>query len=197
MGIIAATLSFDTSVRLSSRLEAAGNSPINSLPEPSASANISTSGAYVFGVSESQINRPCVGQYIIAAGASLTLNFYDGGVTSSDLTTPYGEAARLLLARFVYVSLVDGGDDSGVTIGNAASNAFVGGFGASTHTKTIYPGGAPYMDVSPVGFTVSSTQKNLKILNNGAEPVVVNVVVTGSNITTGMATGLMGPPTYS
>jgi hypothetical protein len=197
MAIAEAKVGYDVSVRLTSKLQPSGNAPVNSLSEPSASANLVLSETLDFGVSIGQINRPCVGQYLIAAGASLTLNLYDGGTTSSDLTTQYGEAANLRLARFIYIAIVDGGDTAGVTVGNAASNAFVGGFDSATSTKTIYPDGPPHMDGSPAGFTVSSTQKNLKILNNGAVEVVVNVVVTGSNITIGMATGLGIPPTYS
>lgn len=57
-----------------------------------------------------------------------------------------------------------------VIIGGAATNAFVGPFGASTHTIAVGPGGVFTIgDVSAAGWTVvAATGDLLKIANGGA-----------------------------
>jgi hypothetical protein len=67
---------------------------------------------------------------------------------------------------------MSGGDTSGVIVGAAASNEWVGFFGASGDTLTIYPSGPPFAVGSPAGVAVGTTTKNLKIANAGAAAVL-------------------------
>jgi hypothetical protein len=176
-----------TTVAVTATVPAPGNAPAHALRERTATPAGAATQTLGFGVGSGLADVFCDGEYQLAAGGALTLNLFDGGVTTSDLTTSFGAAANLRRVKNVTVLLASGGDSSGVTVGGAASNAFTG-FWASTFT--IFPGGPMPPFGSPAGATVSSSQKNVKLLNNSSSATaVVQVFVTGAGTTAGEPDG--------
>jgi hypothetical protein len=189
-------MSTATTVAVTGRLGAPGTALDKSLPARTAAPSNSDSAALSFGSGSGRAEVYCDGEYLLAAGASITLNLYDGGTTSSDLTTVFGAAANLRTLKQLAVCITDAGDTAGVTIGAASSNEFVGYFGAAGDTITIFPDGPPFTVGSPAGKPVGSSTKNLKILNNGAVEVRVAVFAAGSGFAAGYWTGFWGFLTY-
>lgn len=196
MGFIGGRAEVVTTVKLSGTIPAPGNAPANALSNPTNTQTESTSQALTYGTSEGKIDVPCAGEYLIAAGGSLTLNLYDGGTTTSDLTTLFGAAANLRDVKSLTVSVVSGGDASGVAVGAAGSNIFAGFFGNSSDIVNIYPDGPALALGKPAGVAVTSSAKNLKLANNGASEVVVRVTAAGTTVVAGMWTGFWGFLTY-
>ena len=196
MGLINGSLTVATTVSVTGRLAPPGTAINNPLPARSVNSTGGASQSLSFGTTSGRADVFCDGQYLLAAGASLTLNLYDGGATDSDLLTVFKTAANLRVLKSLVVSIVDGGDTAGVTIGAASSNEFVGYFGAAGDTLTIYPDGPSYAVGSPAGKAVGSSTKNVKILNNGAVEVTVQVFAAGATVATGYWTGFWGFLTY-
>lgn len=192
MGFNAGTLTIDTVVRVAGGLPAPGNAPSNTLTGPTTQTNLTASQSLTYGTSSGKMDVPCNGQFIIAAGGSLTLNLYDGGTTTSDLTTLFGDAASLRNVKSLSVVVTSGGDASGVKVGAASSNEFVGWFSAAGDAAVIYPSGPALSFGSPAGKAVTSSAKNLKLENLGAAAVIVSVVAAGTTVVSGSAMGVLG-----
>lgn len=188
-----ARLTGTVSAALSGTIPAAGNAAANSQRDPAALVQVASAQTLRFGPSTGAFNVPCGGEFVLAAGASLTLNLYDGGATADDLTTVFGAAANLRAVRHVAVGVVNGGDSAGVTVGGAASNPWTGFW---TGTFDVFPDGPAASFGSPGGKVVTSTAKNLKLTNNGAVSVTVAVAVAGVDVTPGTWSGFFGLITY-
>lgn len=75
------------------------------------------------------------------------------------------------------------GNVNDVVVGGAATNAFVGPFGASTHTHAVRPDGK-YEAIDPkLGWTVTAgTGDILKIANGGSgTPVTYDIYIVGAS----------------
>ena len=193
MGFSAGRVEVTTTVKVSATVPAQGNAPGNSLPTPTNQPSGTATQSLTFGTSSGKVNVFCVGQYIIAASSSLTLNLYDGGVTTSDLTTVFGAAANLRNVKQLSVRVVDGGSTSGVSVGAAAANPWAGFFGDTSDIVKVFPSGIPLTLGSPDGVTVTSTTKNLKLANNSTTAsVTVEVFVNGTTVEAGYAMGVLG-----
>lgn len=139
-----------------------------------------------FGVDSGLVDTVVCQSRSLTAGATATYDLYTG----TDLQQPDG-AAAFRLVKYLAVFIEDGGDTSGVRIGGASSNEWVGFFAAAGDKHDIFPGGPPYQAGSPDGVAVGSSTKNLKIENRGAVEVIVTVVVGGNVLTAGMWTGIL------
>ena len=141
-----------------------------------------------YGTGTSCADRLTLSSRAIPALSSVTYDLYTG----TDLLDMAGLTCAFRRIRLVYVRVVSGGDTSGVRIGGASSNEFIGYFVAAGDKADIFPGGPTYKGGSPVGKTCSSTVKNLKIENLGAVEVVVRVCVAGTCRVRGVAVGTLG-----
>jgi len=198
MGFSAGRAVVTTTVQLSGTLPAPGNAPSNTLANPTANPTATTKQELTYGTGEGEIDVPCNGEFIISAGGTLTLNLYDGGTTTSDLTTVFGAAANLRRVKSLTFAVVSGGGENGVAVGGAASNEFYGFFGAAGDKVKIYPDGPALPLGSPAGATVTSAAKNVKLENlSSTAAVVVRVTAAGTTVEPGYATGLIGMPTYA
>lgn len=103
----------------------------------------------------------------LAASASDTLDLFAGAA----LFTPANEVARFQTLRFVAVAQVanpDGTADSpSITVGGAASNP-TALWWADSSDKYVIRGvsAVPLVQGDPIGITLDSTNRNLKVLNN-------------------------------
>lgn len=146
-----------------------------------------------FGVGSGYVDRSCVKDIAIPAGSSVTLDLYTG----TDLPALQEEAAPLRRVKFLKVAVLSGGDTSGVRIGGAASDEWVGYFAAAGDKFDIFPGGPPFSVGSPAGKDVGATTKNFKMENLGAAEVVLRVSAGGSVVAPGAWTGFFGLLTYA
>lgn len=134
-----------------------------------------------FGTGSGRFDRSPVSDRAIPAGSSVTYDLYTG----TDLPGLQDEAAPFRTVKYLKISIVSGGDTSGVRVGGAASNEWVGFFVAAGDKQDIFPGGPPYLAGSPAGKAVGSSTKNLKIENLGVVEVVVRIVLAGSIVSVG------------
>ena len=79
-----------------------------------------------------------------------------------------------------------------MTVGNAASNANTLWMGGPTPTLTVYPDSGAISMGQQAGKLVTSTARNVKILNNGAVSVTYLVAMAGSLNVSGGAMGVLG-----
>jgi hypothetical protein len=145
-----------------------------------------------YGAGSGYVDRTTVSNRAIPASSSVTYDLYTG----TDLRGPAGETTPLRLVKYLEISVVSGGTSSGVRIGGASSNEWVGFFAAAGDMADLFPGGPAFAVGSPAGKAVGSTTKNLKIENLGTSEVVVRIVTGGSIIAGGYLMGLLGL-TYS
>jgi hypothetical protein len=131
-----------------------------------------------YGTSSGKVDLITCSDRTLTAGASGTYDLYTG----TDLKDLDGLTCAFRKVKLIQVSIVSGGDTAGVTVGGAASDQWVGFFGASGDTLTIYPSGPPFLGGQPAGSAVGTTTKNLKILNNGAVSVTVRITIAGSSV---------------
>lgn len=199
MALSGGSLSVSTTVKAVGRLPGPGNTAANSIPDVTRTVSGGTSGELSFGAGSGKGNLVCMGEFSIAASGTLTLDLYAGGATSSDLTDLYGDAAPFRLVKELVVEIIDEGTDttSGVRVGGAASQAWVGFFADSSDKLDIFPDGPPYAVGSPAGKAVGSTTNNFKIENLSTTSArVVRVSAGGSRVQAGEWMGFFGLLTY-
>lgn len=78
--------------------------------------------------------------------------------------------ATITFAKIVGIHIKAHDDNvADIVVGNAASNAFVGPFGAATHTMAVKPGGTLTLTAPKGGWAVTAgTADLLKVLNGSA-----------------------------
>lgn len=152
----------------------ASTSTLQSIILTGGDANSSTT---TYGTASGLGNLICCQDRTLSASSSETLDLYTG----TDLKDMAGLTAAFRKLKVLVIWIVSGGDTSGLTIGNAASNANTLWFDAATDTWTIYPGGPAFMGGQPAGKTVDATHKNIKIANGGAVSVTYRIYAVGTD----------------
>jgi hypothetical protein len=179
MPVVAGTLTLLASATIAgAQTNPQGTAATVSLALPTAEAFGSGSETISFGTGSGQCDIYCAGDFTLNAGASVTWDLFTG----TDFKDVFGQTAAFRKLKALFVGITSGGDTAGVTVGNAASDVLELWFGAATSTWTIYPSGAPMIGGQPAGLTVDATNKNVKILNNGAVAVTVRVILAGSSV---------------
>lgn len=125
---------------------------------------------------------------VISAGSSVTYDLYTG----TDLLDLNSGTAAFRLIRYIGVFIESGGDSSGVRVGGASSNEWIGFFVAAGDKQDIFPDALPWQASSRVGKSVGSSTKNFKIENLGAVAVTVRIAIGGTIQVAGGFTGLFG-----
>jgi hypothetical protein len=199
MGFSSGSASVQTTVKVAATIPPPGNAVANSLPATTPTPSDSGTQTVPYGTSPGKADVYCVGQYQLAAGASITLNLYNGGATPNDLTRLDGTAANLRNGRQLFARVVSGGDSTGVAVGGAGSNPWYGPLGSATAAPLIYPDGPPLpLGSLTANFTVTATAKNLLLTNNSpTATATVNVFVVGVSVTAGTLMGLFPLFTYA
>lgn len=100
------------------------------------------------------------------------------GATLLDLI---GQTCALRKVKLIQIAIESGGDASGVAIGGAAADEWVGFFGAAGDKHKIFPAGPAYQAGSPAGVAVGSGTKNLLVENLGAVDVTVSILIAGTS----------------
>lgn len=150
------------------------------IPDPTWSGGGNDNQVLSFGTATGLADIYCCAAWDIAASTALTLDVYTG----TDFKDVLGGTAAFRKLKAIYVQIVNGtGDTSGVTIGNAASNANILWFGNVNDTWTIFDGGPPFIGGNTSGVTVDATHKNLKFANNSTTTLATVVIaLVGSSV---------------
>lgn len=133
---------------------------------------------FTFGTTSGKVDLVTCSDRTLTAGASSTYDLYTG----TDLKDLDGLTCALRKGKFVYVSIISGGDASGVRIGGAASNQWVAFFADVSDKSLIFPGGPPFIQGSPAGVAIGATTCNLKIENLGAVSVTIRILIGGTSV---------------
>ena len=99
------------------------------------------------------------------------------------LTDAFGDTATFARVKGLIVRAADGNTNN-VVIGAAASNQFVGFFGASTHTVAVRPGGVftIYSPDATAYAVTASTADLLRIANSSSGTAVTyDIVIIGAS----------------
>lgn len=110
------------------------------------------------------------GQLLSAASADIDL--------AGTLLNPLGAVITLASVKILRIKC-DPANTTNLIVGNAASNGWVGPFGAATHTIAIKPGGV-LLFADPVGWPVTPTTADLlHLLNGGSATLNYELVIIG------------------
>ncbi len=127
------------------------------------------------GVTAGKADRVFGDRRQLAASANEDLDLAGG------LTDAFG--ASLTFVKVVAIAFKAADTNAGdIIVGGAASNAFVGPFGAATHTIAVKPGGALTLVAPKGGWTVTpATGDLLKVANAVASAAEYEVVILGTS----------------
>lgn len=141
---------------------------------PSQTISLSNSLKFNPGVANTaQADLMFADQRTLADGASETLDL------AGSLTSAFGATITFAEVTALYV---ENAGTTAITIGNAATNTWVGPFGAATHTITIEPGEAVNL-TSRNGWAVTAgTADLLKVLNAAGAAGTYNIVIIGRSV---------------
>jgi hypothetical protein len=130
--------------------------------------------------STGQFNLACFHVRTLAAGATESLNLFDGTFAGV-----YREATGFAKLKFISVRLIPNIGTavtaSSITIGNAAATVHPLFFGADTSVWTVYKNGPPLVGGDPAtGITVDTNDKLVKVLNNdGSNAATYEIFAAG------------------
>jgi hypothetical protein len=145
-----------------------------------------------FGNGSGTMNQLILMERSLGPGLSETLDLYDGSTNNPAFIDILGSNVAFRTLRGIAFWILDGGDTAGVTIGNAASNAHPLWWGGTTPTQTIYPSSGGMSGGQQAGVAVTSSVRNVKVLNNGAVSVTYIVAAAGAINVGGGAMGVLG-----
>lgn len=130
------------------------------------------------GAGAGAFNEQYVAVRTLAGGATETLDLY------GSLTNLVSETINFARIKYIGIELLTTTTATSITVGNAASNGFVGPFGAATHTITIRNGGfwgVGCADATGLGTVTNSSTDNLKIANNdGSNTATYRITLIGA-----------------
>lgn len=107
---------------------------------------------------------------------TLTLGSGNTDIDLTSLTDEFGGAYAFSLVKWFILRLTTPATGVYVTVGNAASNGFVGWFGASTHTEAVRDYVIKVNQID--GWTVDSSHKTLRI-NNPGSSLTADLIMVG------------------
>lgn len=119
---------------------------------------------------------------LYAGTRTLALSTSEDLDLAGGLTDVFGATLTFVKIKMIYISAAAANTNT-VVVGGAASNQFVGPFGASTHTIAIQPGATMKFIHPLTGWAVTAgTGDLLKVLNGGAgTSVTYDLVICGTS----------------
>lgn len=178
MALTDCSFAVSLTVKATGTIAAQGNAVSNAVTDPTTGASGGSTQSLSYGTTSGKADIVAVAEVDIAGAASATYDLYTG----TDIKDLFGGTAAFRKIKSLVVQIMSGGDTSGVIVGAAASNEWVGFFGASGDTLTIYPSGPPFVVGSPAGVAVGSSTKNLKIANAGAASARIRISIAGTSV---------------
>ncbi|MEV4059726.1 hypothetical protein [Nonomuraea dietziae] len=163
------------SARLLLQLAAELTSPLD-LTTVAAPLSFARQVSLTDGAGLNQANRLWSDERVLAASANEDLDL------AGTLADPFGAAITFARVKALLVA-ASPANANNVVIGGAASNQFVGPFGAGTHTLAVRPGGLLALTApDATGYAVTAgTGDLLRVANSGAgSSVTYQIVVVGA-----------------
>ena len=138
--------------------------------------NRKTQYDFTDGTGSNQADRIWHDQRTLTASSSENLDL------AGSLSSVYGASITFATVKAIIIKAASGNTND-VVVGNAASNQFVGWFGAAAHTEAVKPGGISIHIAPATGWTVTAgTVDQLKILNGGAgTSVTYDIIIIGTS----------------
>lgn len=132
------------------------------------------------GTGAGQANKIFADTRTLAASATEDLDLAAGALTDA-----YGTTLTFAKIKAIYVEAA-AGNTNNVILGNATSNAWVGPFGAATHTIAVRPGGVQLLatgEADTNGYAVTAgTGDLLKVANSGGTTgVTYTIIIVGTS----------------
>lgn len=148
------------------------------LSSPAAPHRAAYSASWGSGTGSGQADLVWADTNTLAASANTDLDLAAGALTGAlGGTITFARVKAILL-------IADAGNTNNVVLGGAASNQFVGPFGAATQTIAVPPGGVAMLTApGATGWAVTAgTGDLLRIANSGAgSTVTYKVVIVGAS----------------
>lgn len=128
------------------------------------------------GTGDNQADLVFVDRRTLAASASENLDL------AGALADPLGATLTFVAVKAILIKAATGNTNN-VVLGGAASNAFVGPFGAAAQTLAVPPGGGVLLAAPKSGWVVTAgTGDILKVANGGAgTSVTYDIVIIGTS----------------
>jgi hypothetical protein len=129
------------------------------------------------GTGAAQADKEYYNRSTLAASASENIDLAGAGTDVLGALNAFAKVKAILVKA-------DPANTNDVIVGGAASNGFVGPFGATTHTIAVRPGGV-FLTAHPgTGWTVTAATADLiKILNGGAgTSVTYEICIVGTSV---------------
>jgi hypothetical protein len=135
---------------------------------------------YASGTGAGQADKVFADTRTLAASANEDLDLAAGALTDA-----FGTTLTFAKVKAVYVSTA-AGNTNNVVVGGAATNTWVGPFGAATHTMAVRPGGVLELatgETDTNGYAVTAgTGDQLRVANSGGTtPVTYTIVIVGTS----------------
>lgn len=165
-----ATLTADISLSISGAYTG-----VNDLGVPSMPLSIRNLAQIASGTASGQADLMFADRRHLAGSATESLDLAGG------LTDPFGAALTFAKIKGLFLfSLTENANN--IIVGAAASNAWAGPFGATTHTVTVQPGGLLAIVAPKTGWAVTAgTGDLLKIANAAAGSIDYDLVLIGTS----------------
>jgi hypothetical protein len=183
-GLIApSTITPGTSTSITGTQAPQGTAGSSTISANSATIQSTCNGTVLtYGTASNQVNLIVCQDRTLAISTNEILDLYGHTTPLGDI---FGSNCLFLHIKYIMIYLLPGtGDISGLTIGGAGANPWVGPMGGTTPTITIYPGGRPWELGEPTaGFVVGSTNGQLKVANNSASVAATYRLVIGGTTT--------------
>jgi hypothetical protein len=132
--------------------------------------------SFASGTGNDQVDLMFDDQRTLGASGSEDLDLAGG------LTDAFGLTLTFVKVKAIQIRAA-AGNTNNVVVGGASANAFVGPFGAATHTIAIPPSGVLTLCAPKAGWTVTpSTGDLLRIANSGAgSGVTYDITILGTS----------------
>ena len=170
-----------TSIQVKGTAAPQGTASSTTLQSLTTTVTGSAQESLTYGTATGQVNLIVAQDRTLAASSNETLDLYGSTTPLADI---FGANALFRHIKYIAIYIVSGGDVSGLQIGNAGSNPFLGPFGGTSPTVLIYPNGPGFQVGEPtVGWAVTTAAGQLKITNESSSVSVNYRIVIGGTTT--------------
>jgi hypothetical protein len=170
-----------TSIQVKGTAAPQGTASSSTLQSLATTVTGSAQESLTYGTGSGQVNLIVAQDRTLAASSNETLDLYGSTTPLADI---FGANALFRHIKYIAVYIVANGDVSGLLVGGAGSDPFLGPLGGTSPTVLIYPNGPGYQLGEPtVGWGVTSSAGQLKITNESSAVSVTYRIVIGGTTT--------------
>jgi hypothetical protein len=170
-----------TSIQIKGTAAPQGTASSSSLQALTTTVTGSAQESLTYGTGNGQVNLIVAQDRTLAASSSETLDLYGSTTPLADI---FGSNALFRHLKYLAIYIVSGGDVTGLAIGGASSDPFLGPLSGTTPTVLIYPNGPGFQLGEPTaGWAVTTSAGQLKIANQSSSVSVTYRLVLGGTTT--------------